>query len=52
MYLACEFKHIVFSRDVRSAMLVSPNKGAAAMLVSPTNPPGIELYSYAKFSFV
>ena len=33
----------VFSRDVTAAMLVSLNKGTAAMLVSPTNPPGIEL---------
>ena len=34
----------VFSRDVTAAMLVSLNKGTAAMLMSPTNPPGIELY--------
>ena len=33
-------------------MLVSLNKGAAAMFVSPTNPLGIEVYSYAKFAFV
>ena len=37
--------------DVTAAMLVSLNKGTAAMLVSPTNPLGIELYSYARFSF-
>ena len=28
-------------------MFVPLNKGTAAMLVSETNPPGIELYSYA-----
>ena len=28
-----------------------PNEGTAAMLVSQTNPPGIELYSYAKIYF-
>ena len=39
----------VFSRDVTAAMLVSLNKGTAAMLVSPTNPLGIELYFYAVF---
>ena len=32
-------------------MLVSLNKGTAAMLVSQTNPQGIELYSYAKVFF-
>ena len=48
----------VFSCDVTAAMLVYLNKGTAAMLVSlnkgtaailmfPTNPPGIEHYSYA-----
>ena len=37
----------MFSGDVKVAMLVSPNKGTAIMLVSPTNPPRIELYSYA-----
>ena len=35
----------VFSRDVTAAVLVSVNKGTAAMLVSSTNPPGTELYS-------
>ena len=35
----------MFSRDVTGAMLVSLNKGTAAMLVFPTNPLGIELYS-------
>ena len=32
-------------------MLVSLNKGTATMLVSPTNPPGIKVYSYAKVFF-
>ena len=32
-----------FPRDVTAAMLVSLNKGTAAILVSPTNRPGIEL---------
>ena len=41
----------VFSRDVTAAMLVSLNKGTAAMLASPINPPGIELYSYTNFFF-
>ena len=41
----------MFSRDATAAMLVSLNKGTAAMLVSPTNPPGIELYSYASVFF-
>ena len=37
----------VFSRDVTAAMLVSLNKGTAAILVSPTYRLGYELYSYA-----
>ena len=37
----------VFSRDVIAATLLSFNKGTAAMLASPINPPGIELYCYA-----
>ena len=41
----------VFSRDVAAAMLVSLNKGVAAMLVSQTKPSGIELYSYATAFF-
>ena len=41
-----------FSRDVTAAMLMSLNKGTGAILVSPTNPSGIELYSYENiFSF-
>ena len=45
-----------FSRDVTVTMLMSPNKGTAAMLVSqpgvPTNPSGIELYSHANTFFL
>ena len=41
----------VFSRDVTAGVLVFLNKGTAAMLVSPTNSPGIELYSNAKVFF-
>ena len=41
----------VFSRDVTLAMLTSLNKGTAAILVSSTNPPGIELSSYANAFF-
>ena len=41
----------VFSRDVTAAMLVFLNNGTAAMLVSPTNPPGIELYYHANVFF-
>ena len=40
-----------FSCDVTLAMLVYLNKGTVAMLVSPTNPLGIELYSYANVLF-
>ena len=45
------WEHKVFSHEVTAAMLVSLNKGTAAMLVSLTNPPGIELFSYANFFF-
>ena len=41
----------VFSRDVTSAMLVSLNKGTAAVLVFAINPPGIELYSSGNVFF-
>ena len=41
----------LFSRDVTVAMLVSLNKGTAAMLVSPITPLGIEFYSYANVFF-
>ena len=39
----------VFSRDVTAAMLVSLNKGTAALLVSPTNP--LELNSVLILTF-
>ena len=42
----------MFSLDVTAAMFVSLNKETAGILVSPTNPPGIELCSYANVSFV
>ena len=48
-YLAVCYR--VFSRDVTVAILVSLNKGTVALLVSPINSPGIELYSYAKVFF-
>ena len=41
----------VFSRDDTAAMLVFLNKETAAMLVSPTNPPGIELYYHVNVFF-
>ena len=40
------FMYRVFSRDVTAAVLVSLNKGTAAMFVSPTNPLG------QKFGFI
>ena len=40
----------MFSCEVTAAMLASLNKGTAALLVSPTNTPGIEFYSNAKVS--
>ena len=43
--------HRVFSRDVTSAILVFLNNDTAAMLVSPINPVGVELFSYAKTFF-
>ena len=46
--------HILYSwisHDVRAAMLVSPNNEMAAMLVSRSNPPGIESYYYANVFF-
>ena len=41
----------VFSGDVTVAMLVSLNKGTAAILVPPIIPSGVELYSYANVLF-
>ena len=47
------FHNRVFSCDITAATLVSLNKGTAAMLVSPTNSPGIELCCVIQtFSFV
>ena len=47
------FHNRVFSCDVTAATLVSLSKGTAAMLVSPTNSPGIELCcAIQTFSFV
>ena len=43
--------YTVFSCDVTAAMFVSLNKGTATMLVSPTNPPRIEVYSCANVFF-
>ena len=43
-FTAVHILYRVFSSDVMVAVLVSPNKEMAAMLVSPTNPLGIELY--------
>ena len=40
-----------FSRDVTAAMLMSLNKVTGAILVFPTNPAGIELYSYENIFF-
>ena len=39
------------SHDVEATMLVSLTKGRAAMLVLPTNPLGMELYSCSKVRF-
>ena len=41
----------VFSRDVTAARLVFLNNGTAGMLVSPTSPPGFELYYHANVFF-
>ena len=37
--------------DVTAAMLVSPNNEMAAMLVSRSNPPGIDSFYYANVFF-
>ena len=42
--------YIVFLRDVTVAILLFLNKGRAAMLVFPVNPPEIKFYSYANVS--
>ena len=41
----------VFSHDVTTAILVFQNNKSAAMLVSQTNPVGVELFSYAHAFF-
>ena len=41
----------VFSHDVIVAILVPHNNKTAAMLVSQTNPVGVELFSYANAFF-
>ena len=45
-------KYGVFSHDLTAAILVSQNNETAAMLVAQTSPLGVELFSYAKLSFV
>lgn len=49
--MSMTYPNRVFSRDVMPAMLVSLNKGMTAILLSQTNPPRIELYSYANVFF-
>ena len=49
--LSGTFKYSWISHDVTAAMLVSPNNEMAAMLVSRSNPPGIESYYYANVFF-
>ena len=46
-----KFVNRAFSRDVTETMLVYLNNGTAAMLLYPTNPPGIELYCHANVFF-
>ena len=41
----------MFSHDVTAAILVSQNNETAAMLVSQTIPPGVELFSNANAFF-
>ena len=40
-----------FSNDVTEAILVLYNNGMAALLVSQTNPLGVELFSYVNALF-
>ena len=42
---------IVFSHDVKVALLVFQNNETAAMLVFQTNPVGVELFSYVNAFF-
>ena len=46
-----ERKYSWISHDVTAAMLVSPNNEMVSMLVSRSNPPGIESYYYANVFF-
>ena len=41
----------VFSHDVSAAILVSQNNETVAMLVSQTDPLGVQLFSHANASF-
>ena len=41
----------VFSHDVTAAILMSQNNETAAMWVSPTNPVGVEIFSYTNAFF-
>ena len=41
----------VISHDVMAAILVPQNNETAAMLMSQTNPLGVELFSYANTLF-
>ena len=40
-----------FSHEVKAAILASPNNETGAMLVTQTNPVGVELFSYANAFF-
>ena len=46
-----KIKYRVFSYDVTAAILVFRDNESAAMLVSQTNPLGVELFSYANAFF-
>ena len=50
--MAIKRPYKVISCVVMAALLVSLNKETAFMLVSPTNPLRIELYSYANAFFI
>ena len=47
----CRTNYRVFSHDVTAAIFVSQNNETAAMLVSLTNPVGVELFSNANAFF-
>ena len=46
-----QVQYRVFSHDIMAAMLVSLNKGMAAILMSPIYRLGVELYSCANVFF-